>query len=181
MVSLGSLGVLVVAALRLSGEAARDQAEDHVSSAAAASAVAVQQEMQGLVDVVDAFAGRPSLRAAVSGGEASTVDREQLRFQLGALREARAGISLVFYADVRGVVADVLPVSPDVVGRDFSHRDWYRGVQASGRSYASEVYETAAAGGGLVVAAAAPVRAGLPGSPMNGILVTGPRPSSCRG
>jgi two-component system sensor histidine kinase/response regulator len=44
------------------------------------------------------------------------------------------------------------------VGRDFSSRDWYKGLTATGRPYLSEAYEAASAGKPLVVTAAAYVR-----------------------
>ena len=171
-VTLGPLAVLVGAALRLSADAAQEQAEDQVAAAATASAVAVEQELQGLADVVEAFASRPSVRASLGSGDAATVKHAELRFHLAELQRTRAGIAVAFFADRRGVLADILPESPGILGEDFSHRDWYRGVRRTGAPYVSEVYETAAAGGGLVVAAAAPIRSG-PGrtDPIQGILV----------
>jgi PAS domain S-box-containing protein len=176
LLTLGSLAVLVVACIRLSADAAENQAEDQVASAAAASAEAVRTQMQGLADVVEAFAQRPSLRAAMEGSDPTGTGREELRFHLGELRNIRPGIDLAFVSDPNGVLVDILPETPGLAGRDFRHRDWYQGVLRSNRPYVSEVYETAAAGGGIVVAAAAPIRAGTAsGGPTAGILVAAQR------
>ena len=173
--SLGPLVVLDAAALRLSGDAARKQAERQVASAAAASAVAVQREMGGLVDLVEAFTRRASLVDALDDGP-DAVDRERVRAEVGQLQNSRTGIDLVFVADASGRLVDIVPETPELIGRDFSFRDWYRGVTATRGPHVSEVYETAAEGGGRVVAAAAPIRSAAgPDGPWLGILVAGYR------
>lgn len=174
--TLGPLAVLDIAALRLADDAARGQAKGQVGSAAAASAVAVEQELRGLGDVVESFASRPSLRAVLADGTAGSIDLDAVRFHLAELRRSRTGIDLTFLADASGRLVEVLPTTPSIIGVDFSYRDWYRGVTATRGPYVSEVYETRAAGGGLVVAAAAPIRLahGEGGAPV-AILVAGYR------
>ncbi|MGQ0520966.1 MAG: ATP-binding protein [Actinomycetota bacterium] len=174
LMTLGPLAVLDVAALWLSEHATRSQGTRQVQSAAAAAAVAVQREMTGLTELVESFARRPSLTAAVGRGVSTDADRAQVRFHLGELRSVRPEIHLAFLADPSGRLVDVLPESPSVVGDDFSHRDWYRGVMSGGRPYVSEVYETAAADGGLVTATAVPIRGG-DATTVLGILVAGYR------
>lgn len=53
---------------------------------------------------------------------------------------------------------EIVPETPSIVGVDFSYRDWYRGVTATGVTYVSEAYETRATGQPLVVTVAAIVR-----------------------
>ena len=176
IMTLGPLAIMDIAALRLADDAARGQAKDQVAAAAAASAVAVEQELRGLGDVVESFAGRPSLRGALADGRAGSIDLEAVRFHLGELRRSRTGVDLTFLADASGRLVEVLPATPSIIGVDFSYRDWYRGVTATRGPYVSEVYETRAAGGGLVVAAAAPIRsASGDGGPPVAILVAGYR------
>jgi hypothetical protein len=52
------------------------------------------------------------------------------------------------------------PHLPGVVGQNFAHRDWYRGVSRGWTAYVSEVYQRAAEPRRYVVAVAVPVRSG---------------------
>ncbi|HVE93814.1 MAG TPA: ATP-binding protein, partial [Acidimicrobiales bacterium] len=174
--SVGALLILGTAAIRLSSDAARSQAQRQASAAASASAVAVEQEMIGLSEVVDAFAKRPTVVAAFASGSRGEKFARDMRFHLDELRSSRPGISLAFLTESSGVLVDVLPETPEIIGRDFSFRDWFQGVRSTGRPYVSEVYDTAATGENLVVAAAAPIHSStVPGSPMAGVLVAGYR------
>jgi PAS domain S-box-containing protein len=172
LVSIGALAALAFYSVRLSSETTREQARVQVSAAAAASSIAIQQELRGAADVVSSVATRPSLIAALGAGGASSVDVERVRSNLDALLESRQVFDLAFVTDAGGTLIDVVPAAPSVVGRNFSYRDWYRGVTESGQPYVSEAYETAAPGVGLVVAVAAPVQASADQTgPMVGILV----------
>lgn len=174
ILSIGALAALAVLAVKLSSDAAREQARGQVSAAATASAAAIEAEMLGMADVVASFAGRPSLRAALTDDD-GTVD-DVVRSHLEALQSSRPVISIAFVTDPDGILVDIVPATPSIVGDDFSFRDWYRGAIAKGRPYVSEVYETAAAGGGLVVGVAAPIRATAdPTSAVVGVIVAGYR------
>lgn len=48
-------------------------------------------------------------------------------------------IERLFLADPRGVLMADTPALPSVRGRDFSYRDWYRGVVRSGKPYVSDM------------------------------------------
>ncbi|HET7489311.1 MAG TPA: ATP-binding protein [Acidimicrobiales bacterium] len=169
LLTFGPLAVLDVVALRVSAAAAGRQAERQVASSASAAAVAVQRELEGLADLVQSFAERPAVVAAAEAGGAG-VGR-----QLAELQGVRPGIVGVSLADGSGRLLAVVPETAALVGRDFSGRDWYRGVTVTGRPYVSEVYESAIAGGGLVVAAAAPVLGSGTSGPPPAILVAGYR------
>lgn len=67
-------------------------------------------------------------------------------------------VERVFLADSAGVLRADAPGLAGVRGRDFSHRDWYRGVLASGQVYVSDVYTRAAEPRMNVVAVAAPIK-----------------------
>lgn len=92
----------------------------------------------------------------------SPTHRRDLRWHLRELQTHRPGISIAFAADPAGRLLDIVPATPSIVGRDFSFRDWYRGVTSTGKPYISEAYVTAAKGNDRVVAVAAPVRGGNP-------------------
>jgi PAS domain S-box-containing protein len=170
------LGLLAWSSISLASAAVRRQAEHRVEGAAHASAAAVQSELDGLKAVVESYATRPTLIAAMGDGHAEQINRTVVDAHLAVLQRARPGIGLAFVADPSGVLVNIRPATPAIVGQDFSYRDWYRGVTATGGVYVSEVYETAATGGGLVVAAAAPIRSGPAATdPVVGILVAGYR------
>ena len=52
----------------------------------------------------------------------------------------------------------ISPQTDSIIGKDFSFRDWYKGVTASGRTYVSEAFVGQAAGEPLVIAVATIVR-----------------------
>jgi signal transduction histidine kinase/DNA-binding response OmpR family regulator len=152
----GALAVLTFVTLTLSDRAVRRQSENRVRANAQASAQLVGEELDGVAALVSSYAQRSSLvetiRTAKPGDPA-------LRRHLQELVSARPGIATAFAARIDGVLLDIVPETPSIVGNDFSFRDWYRGVQARGAVYISEAYESQATGAPLVVAAAAPVRA----------------------
>ena len=163
--------VLAVSSVEVTTDAMHRQAERQVESSARATAAAVERQLTSLAELVESYADRPNLSDAMDG---DTVDRSRVRSTLAELRRARDGIAVTFATNGDGVLLDVLPETPEIVGQGFAFRDWYRGVTRTGDAYVSEVYETRARGGGLVVAAAAPVREGgaATGRPL-GILVAG--------
>lgn len=67
-------------------------------------------------------------------------------------------IDRIFLADPTGTLMADTPPLPDVRGRNFADRDWYRGVSRSWKPYVSDVYQRAAIPRHNVVAAAIPVK-----------------------
>ena len=163
LLSLVPLVLLAYFSITLATDAVRREVEARIRTTSSVSAAYVQREMGGLAELVESYAGRPHLFEALGGGDPKRRDRELVRFHLSELRQSREGIHVVFVADPDGRLIDILPSTPAIVGRDFSSRDWYRGVTTTGRTYVSEAYESAAAGAPRVVAAAAPVRSARPG------------------
>ncbi|MEX2644856.1 MAG: response regulator [Gaiellaceae bacterium] len=150
---LGPLVLLTYLAISLAGDAVRDEAEARVASTAAASAQAVATELNDLATLVDAYARRPSLVEAVRGGDSAAI-----RLHLDDLKGARSGVATAFLAAPDGRLIQIVPATPEIVGKDFSFRDWYRGVTARNGAYVSEAYVTQAAGNERVVAAGTFVR-----------------------
>jgi PAS domain S-box-containing protein len=155
---LAPLALLTWCSSTLSARAVRGQVDARVRNTAGASAVYVAGQMAGLSDLVDSYAQRPTVVAAM-GRPAARRDRHTIAHHLAELQRARSGIDVVFVTDPGGRLVDIIPNTPSIVGKDFSFRDWYRGVTAGGRPYVSEAYETAATGHARVVGAAAQIRA----------------------
>ena len=167
------LGLLAHLSVSLATDAVTDQVQSKLASTATANAAYVGREIASLGELVGSFASRPSLRAALGDGDTARYDLAVVRVHLAELQGARTGIAITFLADPHGTLAEIVPETPTILGKDFSYRDWYRGVVASGRPYVSEAYQSAAAGNPLVVGAAAPVHATGPDGPVVGILVAG--------
>ncbi len=162
------LAVLTGFALHVASDALSREVEARVRSNAAVGAVAIQKEMQGLAELVNSYANRPSLITALEAPSRYNLD--EIRLHLGQLWESRPGIATAFVAKPDGRLIEIAPATPSIIGKDFSFRDWYRGVTAFGRTYVSEAYESQAAGHPRVVAAATLVR-GLPGGKRPGEVV----------
>jgi PAS domain S-box-containing protein len=172
LLSMVPLALLAFVTVRIASDALNQEVKARLSSTASVSAIAVQRELQGLARIVNSYANRPSLISALAHGDPARYDREAITSQLSELQQAYPGIVGSSLARPDGRLVDVVPATPSIIGRDFSYRDWYRGVTASGKPYVSEAVQSAATGHPLVVAAAALIPAPGPGEGRTlGILV----------
>lgn len=153
--ALVPLGVLAYTTTVASTEVVAEEVEHRVESAATIAGSALGKEMDGLRDVVQSYATRPSVVAAIASPDRDT----RLDFHLDQLQRARPGVTVAFATDAGGRLLGIRPATPEILDVDFSHRDWYRGVVHANQPYVSEAYQSAATGNPLVVAAAAPVMA----------------------
>lgn len=135
--------------VHLATDSVRREAEAGLRNTASVSALFIGEEMEGLTELVDSYADRPNLTKAIRKG-----DRKTIVSHLEELA-GRAGVRTAFLADPTGRLIDIRPATPEIVGDDFSYRDWYRGVTETGQPYVSEAYQSAAKGHPRVVAAAA--------------------------
>jgi signal transduction histidine kinase/CheY-like chemotaxis protein len=176
LVSLLPLALLAYASSRLASDAVREETESRMVATATITSRLMAEELSGLAALVDSYANRPTLVAALGGDTREIGGATRIRYHLDELVNARPGIYTTFVARPDGTLIDIVPATPSIRGKNFSFRDWYRGVLATGGPYVSEAYETQAAGTPLVVAAAAPIRerrvAGQRGK-LVGILVAG--------
>ena len=157
-VCLLPLVLLTFVTQRFTEDAVDTEVRSRLRTTAQVSASSVQSEMTTLAELVESYATRPLLVRAMAGGEAARFDRAAVGFVLDELRSSRPGIAVDFVTDPAGYLSDIRPSTASIVGTRFDHRDWYRGVQRSGRPYVSEAYQTAATGNQIVVTAAAQVR-----------------------
>jgi signal transduction histidine kinase/CheY-like chemotaxis protein len=161
---------LAVSSVHLASDAVGDEVEQRVQSTALLSAAAMERELNGLSELVESYARRPTLITAMESEQRAGHAGLHLR----DLKSAHRGIATTFVADMSGRLVAIAPATDSIVGKDFSFRDWYRGVRATGRTYVSEAYRSQATGRPLVVAVATVIRtpadAGAAGRPI-GILV----------
>jgi signal transduction histidine kinase/DNA-binding response OmpR family regulator len=158
LLTLLPLVLLTVVTSRLAGDAVGDEVDARLVLTAALSGAAIRQDLEGLSELVTSYAARPSVREALSDADPGEYDRATLRRHLQELQESRPGIFTTFFADPSGKLVDIVPATPSIVGKDFSFRDWYKGVTARRGPYVSELYVTQATGNALVVAVANLVR-----------------------
>ena len=80
----------------------------------------------------------------------------QVQQQLTTLAHSKDSPS-VFVADTRGRIVAIYPAQPELIGKDFSFRDWFQGVARTGRPYVSAAYGSAVNGHPTVVGVVSPV------------------------
>ena len=160
VLTLLPLVLLAGVAERMAGDAVQEDVEAHIATTASVSAGFVQQHLQGLTEVVTSYGGRTRLVDAVGAGDTAAISAT-----LQELQKTRPGISAAYISDVSGRVIDIVPPTPTAMGRDFSFRDWYRGLRAGNGPYVSEAFTAAIEGNPLVVAATDYVR-GPDGEPV---------------
>ncbi|MHB8572935.1 MAG: response regulator [Candidatus Dormibacteria bacterium] len=168
--ALAPLAVLAEVSVGLASNAVSDQVQGRLTSTASVTALEVASSVGGLADLVTAYSLRSDLISAAATGPG--LDPALATPSLLQLQGARAGIQYAFTTDSSCVLRAIYPATPALMGRDFSFRDWCHGATATGSTYVSETYPSAVPGQGMVIAAAAPVRAGgLPTGAVLGYLV----------
>jgi diguanylate cyclase (GGDEF)-like protein len=156
--TLGPLVLLALTTVTLATRAVERRVEQGLGASADLSALYILKEMQGVKEVADAFAHRPLLVRVLSGQRDRLARGEVVSTALQELSRFRQGIGTAFLTRPDGRLIDIVPPTPSIVGKDFSFRDWYRGVRANRGPYVSDAYESQATGHPHVVAVATPVR-----------------------
>ncbi|MBI4352869.1 MAG: response regulator [Candidatus Omnitrophica bacterium] len=118
-------------------------------------ATTLKERLDRLVDIGTSLATRVQLRQFIEEGKWE----EAVRI-LGDVPKDFPFVERVFLADLAGTLMGDEPELPGVRGKNFAHRDWYRGVSQKWRPYLSEVYQRAAKPQYNVAAVAHPIRAG---------------------
>ncbi|MGI8608401.1 MAG: ATP-binding protein [Candidatus Dormibacteria bacterium] len=157
LLSFVPLIVLAALSVQIGTTAIRRQVDHRVSTSAGLSSKVVAAHMDDIVHVVSAFAGGPALRAALSEPLPSQGSLTIIQERMAQLHTLVRGSEAAFISDAAGNLKEIEPADPNVVGKSFSQRDWYRGVMASHAPYVSEAYVSAYAGNPLAIGVAAPV------------------------
>ncbi|HTE70850.1 MAG TPA: cache domain-containing protein, partial [Actinomycetes bacterium] len=173
LVALLPLVLLARLTMARAQDAVRDEVAVRLRVTTAMSATLLAEQLGGFVTLVEAEAKRPRLARAVA--DPRRLDHAEIRRELAALQASRDGVVATGLLDLEGILLGS-PVAPELIGKDFSMRDYYRGLIAAGDTYTSEAFESAQAGHPLVVTIATYVRApspdgGTPGKPLAIILL----------
>lgn len=115
----------------------------------------VHEHFEGIALYVERVATHSELARELERG-----DLDAVREELQAVVDGHPSIARTFVADPSGVLLADAPHLEDVIGVNFSHRDWFRGAQKSQGVYVSRLYQRAANPQVLTVAFAAPLRSG---------------------
>jgi two-component system, sensor histidine kinase and response regulator len=111
------LSLLTYLSLSLAQDAVRRQVKERLQSSAEMSAALVQREMESLAELVNSYALR--LKVVESLDRRGGYDKKELRRNLEELAGAREGIGVAFVTDPSGVLIDIIPRTPSIVGDDF--------------------------------------------------------------
>jgi signal transduction histidine kinase/CheY-like chemotaxis protein len=115
-----------------------------------------------------AYASRPLMQALLREGHL-----DKVRFHLQQLVTGTDSLERAFISSPQGVLLTDYPSDPKVHGRDFSYRDWYRGVSQRWTPYVSEFFQRAAIPPRFLFNIAVPIRS--PEGRILGILVMQPK------
>ena len=96
-------------------------------------ALLVETYLHDIVSTMEAYANRPLLMQAVS-----QKNWGQAKQHLLNLIRLNPNIDSVVITDVKGTLWFAQPHRPDVLEKNFAHRDWYRGVSRQWKPYISE-------------------------------------------
>jgi diguanylate cyclase (GGDEF)-like protein/PAS domain S-box-containing protein len=146
-------GVALVAVHETNGTARRD-AQERVQSNRDAAVRALVHQTTELKRSVGTWS---TDRAVVEGLRAPTPARlSHAGEQLSVLARSEDSPA-AFIADAGGSNVAIYPSQPELLGKNFSFRDWFQGASRTGRPYISSAYISAASGHPLVVGVAGPV------------------------
>jgi signal transduction histidine kinase len=118
------------------------------------AATTLKEKLDRLTDIGGSLASRVRFRQLVSEGKWD----EAVRI-LESVPKDFPFFDRVFLSGPDGTLWVDTPALPDVRGKNFASRDWYRGVSQSWKPYVSEVYRRAAEPRYNVFAVAAPIKA----------------------
>jgi len=154
LTAIGALPVLALAvfAYLLSARAVEQLVRANNDATAIITAEMMAREAEHWVSALLSHAESPGIASAVAAGDAPG-----LSARLATFVNANHHIDRAFVSDTSGLLWADYPPAPDSLGRNFSFRDWYRGVSSTGAPYISEVYRRSAEPQPPVVAIAAPV------------------------
>ena len=146
LAALGALLPLGLLAFLTTGRAqgaVRDEVTSRLGVTANLSSSLLAEQIRGVSALLEAEARRPPVIAAVASGNPTRFDADAVGDRLATLASSREGLAGPgALADLKGILR-AAPGSPHLVGQDFSHRDWYKGLIAKGDTYVSEAFVSA--------------------------------------
>ena len=121
---------------------------------ATSTATALEEKLDSISNFVTLFADHPQIRYLASQKKWNEVIDYA---ELFSVLDNQSFIEGIFFTDPQGKGEGSIPLTPGLVGQDFSFRDWYGGVVRTGRVYLSEAYQRMSEPQYNIVAIAAPI------------------------
>jgi PAS domain S-box-containing protein len=112
-----------------------EQALKEDRSAANLLSLVLEEHLKRLVSVMESYAQRPLLLQAVRDKNA-----EKAEMHLISLTKSDPGIDILIITDRQGTLWANYPRRPEVLGKNFAYRDYYKGVSKEWKSYISDVF-----------------------------------------
>ena len=161
------VALLCIFAYKLASSRLHKEVVGSNSAVAGVTGELVRSDMTRMMDMASALSAQPGMVDAIQRRDAEAVSR-RLKATFDAVNQSaadpiglKAGVRRIdrtFVTDPTGLQWADYPHAPESIGKNFSTRDWYRGVSASWRPYLSEVYQRNSEPRILIVAMAAPVK-----------------------
>ena len=126
---------------------------DENQTIAQLGAHAIAEKLKGDIAYGRAYAARPYLLEGLQRG-----DKKELDKHLKNLIENSSMMDRAFITTPKGVQLANYPETPETIGKDFSDRDWYKGVSKNWAPHVSEFYMRMAKPQRYLFAIAIPMR-----------------------
>lgn len=147
------VGVAVVGTYRMVHQELTRAALARREAIATLAARVLQEKFDHVADLGMSLASRTLFRQLIREGKwpeaAATFKDIPMRFPF---------VNRIFLSDPAGTLMQTLPPAPELLGKSFAHRDWYRGVTRAWKPYVSEIYTRSAAPQRQVVSVAVPIQ-----------------------
>ncbi|MDB6024840.1 MAG: hypothetical protein JWM68_1063 [Verrucomicrobiales bacterium] len=112
------------------------QAIEHNSLTARLVSQSLDEEFYGMQRFVEGFARRTKLIESVEKR-----DIAMMRGKLNEMISINAKFSRGFLADTNGNLIGDHPLREELIGKNFAHRDWFKGASKINTAYVSEIYQ----------------------------------------
>lgn len=172
ILTLGPLITLTIFSLSVSTNGLHKEVDKRLEAVATGSATLIESNTQGFANVVESYGQRPSIVEAVADGKITPEEQAELEPVLDDLSRYHGGVTSVGIDSPQGKLLTSFPFQPNLLGLDFSSRDWFKGASASGRGYVSSAFVSPSQGPVLTTGVAAPIRSEGNG-PVVGYIVAG--------
>jgi PAS domain S-box-containing protein len=140
---------------------------------AVAATQILNKRIEAEVEFGNAFTSRQSLQQALIDG-----NQADMEYHLKILKEFSHSIERVYIASANGTMLATYPADNSIIGKDFSHRDWYQKTTRNWQPYVSDFFLRAVQPHRYIFTISLPIRS--PDGKNSGILVMEPKDTFIR-
>jgi PAS domain S-box-containing protein len=132
-------------------QSATEQALKEDRATANLVSLILEKHLQMIVKTIESYANQPLLLQAVRERNV----KEAMR-HLTTLKKSNPDISSVLITDIQGTLWVVNPEFPEVLGKNFAYRDWYKNLLKDRKLYISDAYMRVVGENDLAIAISVP-------------------------